>query len=106
MTTETNSEMKEMMGLGKNMKTYIIIMLIWSKMKRNMSIRREMEDISINGIPRDDKISEIKILLDMVNSRLETAEEIVIKLEDIEKEFIQNQRGKKELKKRVKKEFK
>ena len=50
-----------------------------------------MEDISIKGTPRDDKISEIEILLDMVNSRLETAEEIFIKLEDIEKEFIQNE---------------
>lgn len=43
---KTNSEMKEMMELGKNIKTYILIILTCSKRKRNMSIRRrEMEDI-------------------------------------------------------------
>lgn len=46
-----------------------------------------MEDI--NGTPKEDKISQIEILLDMVNRRLESTEEIFIKHEDIE--FIQNE---------------
>ena len=80
-TIETNSEMKEMLELGKKVKTYILIILICSKRKRNISIRRrEMEDI--NGSPKEDKISQIEILLDMVNRRLESTEEIFIKLED------------------------
>ena len=80
-TIETNSEMKEMLELGKKVKTYILIILIYSKRKRNISIRRrEMEDI--NGSPKEDKISQIEILLDMVNRRLESTEEIFIKLED------------------------
>lgn len=55
---------------------------------------------NINGTPKDDKISQIEILLDMVNRRLESAEEIFIKLEDIE--FIQNElKRKKRLKKEV-----
>lgn len=55
-----------------------------------MSIRRrEMEDVSINGTPRNDKISEMEILLDMANNRSEVSEETCIKLEDIE--FIQNE---------------
>ena len=80
-TIETNSEMKEMLELGKKVKTYILIILICSKRKRNISIRRrEMEDI--NGSPKEDKISQIEILLDMVYSRLESTEEIFIKPED------------------------
>ena len=80
-TIETNSEMKEMLVLGKKFKTYILIILICSKRKRNISIRRrEMEDI--NGSPKEDKISQIEILLDMVYRRLESTEEIFIKPED------------------------
>ena len=80
-TIETNSEMKEMLELGKKVKTYILIILICSKRKRNISIRRrEMEDI--NGSPKEDKISQIEILLDMVYRRLESTEEIFIKPED------------------------
>lgn len=48
-----------------------------------------MEDVSINGTPRNDKISEMEILLDMANNRSEASEETCIKLEDIE--FIQNE---------------
>lgn len=48
-----------------------------------------MEDVSINGTPRNDKISEMEILLDMANNRSEVSEETCIKLEDIE--FIQNE---------------
>lgn len=91
--------MKEMMELGKKVKTYILIILICSKRKRNISIRRrEMEDI--NGSPKEDKTSQIEILLDTVNRRLESTEEIFIKLKDIG--FIQNElKREKRLKKEV-----
>ena len=57
-TIETNSEMKEMLELGKKVKTYILIILICSKRKRNISIRRrEMEDI--NGSPKEEILLDI-----------------------------------------------
>lgn len=43
-------------------------------------------------------MAEMEILLDMVNSRSETAEEHIIKLEDIKIKFIQNESKRKEKK--------
>lgn len=50
--------MKEMVELGKNVKTYILIILRCSKRKRNKEHKKERNGrYNINGTPKDDKIS-------------------------------------------------
>ena len=68
-----------------------IINMRSKNVKETSIIRREVGDLSMNGTPRDDKMTEMEILLDMVTSRSETTEENIIRLEDIKIEFIQNE---------------